>query len=114
LRETAAPQPDALPHDIVASARRLWGEGRQRAALALLYRAAVEAMAARTDANLPPGATEAQCLRAARALRDEADRDAFARIVRTWQQAAYAQRLPDDAGFERVLAHGAQRFGWAA
>ena len=112
VQETAAPHLDALPHDIVSAARRLWSEGRPRAALALLYRASVEAMAARTDATLPPGATEAECLRASRRLRDAEDRGAFAEVVRTWQLAAYAQRLPDQAGFEGLLARGAQRFGW--
>jgi hypothetical protein len=114
VQETAAPHLDALPHDIAAAARRLWSAGRPRAALALLYRASVEAMAARTDATLPPGATEAECLRASRRLRDAEDRGVFAEVVRTWQLAAYAQRLPDQAGFEGLLARGAQRFGWAA
>lgn len=114
VRESAAPHQDALPHDIVATARRYWSEGRQRAALALLYRASVETMVARTEATLPPGATEAECLRASRKLRDADDRGTFADVVRTWQLAAYAQRLPDQAGFETLLARGAQRFGWAA
>lgn len=114
VQEAAAPHHDALPADIAAAARTLWAGGRPRAALALLYRASVEAMATRTGAELPPGATEAQCLRAARALRDGEDRSAFADVVRTWQLAAYAQRLPDTAGFEALLLRGGRRFGWAA
>lgn len=114
VQEAAAPHHEALPDDIAAAARKLWQEGRPRAALALLYRASVEAMAARIDAVLPPGATEAQCLRASRRLADAEDRSAFAEVVRTWQLAAYAQRLPDAEGFERVLSRGGQRFGWAS
>ena len=114
VHESEAPHQDALPHDIAAAARRLWSEGKPRAALALLYRASVEAMAKRIDATLPPGATEAQCLRASRRLPDADDRSAFADIVRTWQHAAYAQRLPDADAFERLLARGGQRFGWSA
>ena len=106
--------PDALPEDVAAAARQLWSDGRKRRALALLYRASVDGMVARTGAVLVPGATEAQCLRAARALRDEDDRDAFARMVRVWQYAAYAERLPDDGGFEDLLARLGGRFGWAA
>jgi len=106
--------PDAIPADVAGAARRLWAEGRKRRALALLYRASVAGMVARTGAVLVPGATEAQCLRAARALRDEADRDAFGRMVRVWQYAAYAERLPDDDGFEDLLAGIGGRFGWAA
>ena len=105
--------PDALPHDVAAAARLLWSEGRKRRALALLYRASVAGMVARTGAVLVPGATEAQCLRAARALRDEADRDAFGRMVRVWQYAAYAERLPDDDAFEDLLGGLGGRFGWS-
>lgn len=105
--------PDALPKNVAAAARELWMEGRKRGALALLYRASVAGMVARTGAVLVPGATEAQCLRAARALRDEADRDAFARVVRVWQYAAYAERLPDDDAFEALLGGLGGRFGWA-
>ena len=106
--------PDAIPDDVAGAARQLWAEGRKRRALALLYRASVAGMVARTGAVLVPGATEAQCLRAARGLRDEVDRDAFGRMVRVWQYAAYAQRLPDDDAFEDLLAGLGGRFGWAA
>lgn len=105
---------EALPRDIVASVRRLWQQGRQRHALALLYRASVEAMVARTGAVLVPGATEADCLRAARALPEREDREAFGGMVRVWQYAAYAQHLPDAEGFEALLQRLALRFGWAA
>ena len=105
---------DALPDDIAGTARQLWQDGRKRRALALLYRASVAGMVARTGAVLVPGATEAECLRAARALRDQADRDAFGRMVRVWQYAAYAERLPDDGEFEGLLAGLGGRFGWAA
>ncbi|MGN7726925.1 DUF4129 domain-containing protein [Luteimonas sp. 22616] len=105
--------PDVLPEDIVAAARRLWREGRPRRALALLYRASVEAMAVRAAVTLVPGATESECLRASRRMPDPQDRDAFARVVRVWQYAAYAQRLPDEGAFDGLLDTLAQRFGWA-
>lgn len=108
------PAPDALPADVPAAARALWREGRVRRALALVYRASVHSMARRTGATLVPGATEAECLRAARALVDAEDRDAFAQAVRVWQHAAYAQRLPSQAEFDTLLARLSQRFGWAA
>ncbi|MFT3763865.1 MAG: DUF4129 domain-containing protein [Pseudoxanthomonas sp.] len=109
--ETLQP-PELLPPDIAASARRLWREGRPRHALALLYRASVEGMAAHAQVALPPGATEAQCLRAARRLNDEDERELFARMVRTWQYAAYARRLPGEDEFEGLLGRLQQRYGW--
>lgn len=110
----AMPAAGALPADVPAAARALWNDGRFRRALALVYRASVESMAARTGASLVPGATEAECLRAARALREPADRDAFAQAVRVWQYAAYAERLPARDEFEALLGRLSQRFGWPA
>ncbi|TZF84368.1 DUF4129 domain-containing protein [Cognatilysobacter lacus] len=102
-----------LPDDIVATARRLWRDGQRRDALALVYRAAVESMLKTTGRVLPPGATEAQCLRAAQAL-PEAPRRAFARIVRLWQYAAWAEQMPPEAEFDAALDEAAMRFGWRA
>ena len=112
--ETAPIETQALPPDVAAAARALWARGLARRALALLYRASVESMLARTGATLVPGATEADCLRASRALGAAEDREAFARVVRTWQYAAYADRLPAPDEFESVLSLASARFGWAA
>ena len=71
-------------------------------------------MAKRIDATLPPGATEAQCLRASRRLPDAEDRSAFADIVRTWQHAAYAQQLPAAEEFDDLVSTLQQRYQWAA
>ncbi|WP_334179095.1 DUF4129 domain-containing protein [Pseudoxanthomonas sp.] len=104
--------PDVLPDDIATVARRLWREGRPRHALALLYRASVDSMSQRVDIVLPPGATEAECLRASRRLPQLEDRRAFADIVRTWQYAAYAERLPVDETFDALVGELQLRFGW--
>ncbi|KRA17213.1 hypothetical protein [Lysobacter sp. Root604] len=105
---------EPLPDDIPTAARRLWQSGRQRDALALLYRASVEAMVARAQVVLVPGATEAECLRASRKMPLAEDREVFASAVRTWQYAAYAQRLPALDEFDALLRTLSQRFGWAA
>ncbi|MBB4128372.1 hypothetical protein GGR77_003699 [Xanthomonas translucens] len=105
---------EPLPDDVATIARRLWREGRQRDALALLYRASVATVCERADLTLPPGATEAQCLRASRRLPNEADRSLFARMVRTWQYAAYAGRLPDDDAFAGLLDELQQQYRWRA
>lgn len=106
--------PELLPDNVPAAARRLWREGKPRHALALLYRASVESMSARANTVLPPGATEAECLRASRRMPDADDRSLFARMVRVWQYAAYAQRLPAEDEFETLLGQLQQRYGWAA
>jgi hypothetical protein len=114
LRLSDLAEPDLpLPDDVPAVVRRLWREGRQREALALLYRASVEAMVVRTGATLVPGATESECLRASRKLARTEDRDAFAQAVRTWQYAAYAQRFPAGDELESLIDELARRFAWA-
>ncbi len=105
---------EPLPPDIATVARRLWAQGQPRRALALLYRASVEAMTARIDAHPPPGATEADCLRLSRRLPEAEDREVFQRMVRIWQYAAYGQRLPDADDFETLVQTLAERFRWAA
>nr|WP_295375099.1 DUF4129 domain-containing protein [Pseudoxanthomonas sp.] len=106
--------PDVLPDDVAAVARRLWREGRARDALALVYRAGVQAMGRRAQVELPPGATEAECLRLSRRMAQAEDRQLFARVVRVWQYAAYAQRLPEEAEFESLLGQMQARGGWLA
>ncbi len=105
---------EPLPPDIATVARRLWAQGQPRRALALLYRASVEAMAARIDAHLPPGATEAECLRASRRMPVAEDREAFQRVVRVWQYAAYGHSLPESSDFETLLDLLARRFRWTS
>jgi hypothetical protein len=111
-RAAAAPPPlelhaqqtsERLPQDIPAAVHALLGKGQVRAALALLYRAAVGRLIEQLGAPLPPGATEADCLRQVKRLHNIAYRDLFARIVRCWQTAAYAQRLPAAADVEALL-----------
>jgi len=97
--ETAA----VIPADIPAAVRSLWERGRAREALSLLYRAAVMRLADRLGTPLPPGATEADCLRHARKLGADAYVPLFGRIVRCWQAAAYAQRLPAAQDVEALL-----------
>lgn len=114
VRSAALAEPEPLPDDIPTAIRRLWRGGRHRDALALMYRAAVESMAQRAQVTLVPGATEAQCLRASRQLPLAEDRDAFARAVRVWQYAAYAETLPAAEDFDELVGTLSQRFGWAA
>ncbi|HEV8695851.1 MAG TPA: DUF4129 domain-containing protein, partial [Lysobacter sp.] len=100
VQRDVVPEDAPLPDDIPSTARRLWRGGYERDALALIYRASVEAMTNRAHVVLVPGATEAHTLRASRQMPQAEDRDAFARTVRTWQIAAYAHGLPATDEFE--------------
>ncbi|WP_295571617.1 DUF4129 domain-containing protein [uncultured Stenotrophomonas sp.] len=106
--------PAVLPPDVATQARLLWDQGRPRQALALLYRASVRTVGERSGIALPPGATEAQCLRASRRMPETADRDLFARIVRMWQYAAYGGRLPSRSDFDALADTLRQQYRWQA
>jgi len=93
---------EPLPADVPAAARALWEEGEPRRALALLYRGGVLRMQELTGHELPHGATEAECLREAARLPAAAG-ETLRRVVRTWQYAAYAHRLPETAAFGQLL-----------
>ncbi|WP_395793640.1 DUF4129 domain-containing protein [Aquimonas sp.] len=101
--EAGAVAPTVLPDDIPAAVRRLWNSGQPRAALALLYAAGVQRVVERTGEPLPPGSTEADCLRRGRRLGNSGFGALFPRIVRSWQAAAYADRLPGQAELEALL-----------
>jgi len=113
IQHEVLPEEAPLPDDVPTAARRLWQSGRPRDALALLYRASVEAMTRRAHVVLVPGATEAHTLRASRQLPAAEDRELFARVVKVWQIAAYAHGLPSSEEFEELLAQLSQRFFWA-
>ncbi|HEL3181860.1 TPA: DUF4129 domain-containing protein, partial [Stenotrophomonas maltophilia] len=112
--EEAVELPAVLPPDVATQAGLLWDQGRPRQALALLYRASVRTVGERSGIALPPGATEAQCLRASRRMPEAADRDLFARIVRMWQYAAYGGRLPSRSDFDALADTLRQQYGWQA
>lgn len=103
-----------LPDDVRTAVRALWLKGQARAALALFYRASVQSVVELTGKPLPPGATEAECLRLARGLPAGAARDVFPKVVRVWQLAAYAQRLPEHEAFEGLLERASAAFGWTS
>lgn len=104
--------PDTLPDGIAERARQLWQQGHGRQAMALLYRGSVAALDRLGQQPLPAGATEAQCLRAARRLPEASQRELFSDTVRSWQQAAWAGQLPSEAGFEQLLQRLRQQPGW--
>jgi hypothetical protein len=105
---TELPVAAPLPDDLAGATRMLWRSGKRREALALLYRGCVEQVAAASHSGVPDDATEAECLRRARALDNEEQRQRAVAIVRAWQYAAYADRFPSDHEVDALL------IGWPA
>ncbi|MFC5743816.1 DUF4129 domain-containing protein [Dyella tabacisoli] len=98
----------AMPDDLAGATRAMWQAGQRREALALLYRGSMDQVAAAQNKPLPVDATEADCLRRARALDDTQHSQRVVAIVRTWQHAAYADRFPSDSDIDALLT------GWPA
>lgn len=105
---TELPMAAALPDDLASATHALWRGGKRREALALLYRGCVKQVAVASHGGIPDDATEAECLRRARALDNEEHRQRAVAIVRTWQYAAYADRFPSDNEVDVLLS------GWPA
>ena len=92
-----------LPADLAGAIRTLWRAQHQREALALLYRGCVEQTTRLLQLPMSIDATEADWLRQATTMADQARAQRVVAIVRTWQFAAYAGRYPDDAVVESLL-----------
>ena len=100
---------DTLPSNLSSVVRQLWAQ-QPRAALALLYRGSVQKLADRLGTPFPPGATEAECVRRSRRLAQPESELSFQQVVRAWQAAAYAHRLPNADEFEILLNEWSMRW----
>jgi hypothetical protein len=89
-------RPEALPEDITAAASTLWQAGRQRDALALLYRAALHRLGHEFAFTVPASGTEQECRRLVDRQVGGTRAAAFARLVACWTRCAWAHQLPPD------------------
>ncbi|MEZ6020759.1 MAG: DUF4129 domain-containing protein [Planctomycetota bacterium] len=93
----------SLPADPLTFAGRLWADGEHRAALSLLYRAALVLLRDRHGLELESGDTETSALRKAGRLGGDPAAPWFAVLTGSWQAIAYADRTPEQAEFEQLL-----------
>jgi len=89
--------PEKLPPDVGAAAAALAREGKLREALALLYRGALSELVHKRGVQLLASHTEGEAVRLARI-------PYFGVLVDTWQQCAYARRMPQAADVERLAS----------
>lgn len=82
----------------------LWRQGQRRDALALAYRGTVALTGEGLGQPLPPGCTEAECLRALGGWPDPGAARVLAGLVRCWRNAAYGDRWPADDDLAALLA----------
>ncbi len=104
-------RPGSLPKDIAGAALALWRAGDRRAAMSLLYRGALARLVHERGLEVPPGATEGDCLHAAEPVLDAEGRGYFRALTLAWQALAYAH---EDSVEGEALCEGWRRhFGGA-
>lgn len=111
-------RPESLPDDIAAAAHAFLRQGNVRAAVGLLYRAALVALIQDGRVEIARGDTEGECVSAvAYHYRDSATGMAraayFARLVALWQRVAYAKDIVARAEIEPVIDGWAGHFSLA-
>jgi hypothetical protein len=86
---------DELKTDVEVRLRELIAAGSLRAALALLYRASLAQLMQGYALEIPPSATELECLTLVADAGPTQDTVLLCRLTRTWQRLAYGHRSPD-------------------
>ena len=87
--------PESLPDDIIATAKKLWAEGRKKDALGLLYRGAISSMVSRDLVEIEESDTESECLRRLNG-KNLPEYPYFATLTNAWVSMAYAKEDPDE------------------
>lgn len=97
-------RPESLPDDIAAASRRLWEQGQHREALSLLYRGALMRLTRQDAIPIRDSHTEGDILRLAQTRLADSRQEWLTALTRTWQETAYAHRIPADDRVRALLA----------
>lgn len=95
-------RPEALPSDIGAAARGLWDAGRQRAALALLYRGLLSRLVHVHKVPIRDSTTEGDCLRLTADRVPGSPHEYATRLVQLWQLAVYGHADAPESTVHRL------------
>ena len=87
-------RPESLPEDIVAEARTLWENGKQREALSLLYRGALARLINNEKIKLENSYTEGDVLRHCSKQLTASKQSYLKALTSQWTLIAYAHRSP--------------------
>lgn len=89
-------EPENLPSNLLAEARKLWEAGQYQEALGLLYRGAISSLVTRQLVEIEESDTEMDCLRRVSSKGEAANASYFTILTNAWISQAYARRRPDD------------------
>lgn len=96
-------RPESLPSDIAASCRTLWQQGQHRAALSLLYRAALMHLTRHEQLAVHSSHTEGDILQLAKPHLSPQRLGWLTLLTHVWQQTAYAHRIPSNTQAEQLF-----------
>ena len=85
-------RPDSLPDDVGAAAWALWQAGQVKAALSLLYRAALSRLIHRHGVPIAASSTEGECLALAQGRIAQPAQRYLTQLVRAWEANTYGER----------------------
>ena len=100
--------PATLPDDPAQEALRLLDDGHHRAALSLLYRAALTLLLHHYQLDIPASATENESLLQVQQCRPEAEAALFQRLTHAWIRLAWGHLTPHPEEL-RTLCNGWQQ-----
>jgi hypothetical protein len=95
---------ETLPEDVPAAALALWEQGRQRAGLALVYRAALSRLMTVFGCEFAASDTEGDCARRARAQVPGEAAGYLESVTGAWVRLAYGHQAPGAEQFAELCA----------
>jgi hypothetical protein len=101
-------RPESLPPDVAAAARALLSRGDGRAALSLLFRAALVRLL-ELRVTLHSSDTEGDCERRVKKQQPNIA-GYFSELVSAWQMVAYAHRMPSNETIESLIVGWSRAF----
>lgn len=94
--------PESLPDDVPGAAAALSDRGDLRGALSLLYRGMLARFVREGRPDIPPGATEGECLALVESERQAPESRYFGSLTAQWMRLAYAHRSPKPETVRRL------------
>lgn len=101
---------ESLPDDVPSEVTTLWQAGKHREAIGLLYRATLSSLIHKFSFEFYDGYTEQECAQLVEAKKRGNLSDYVLRLTSTWQQLAYAHRLPADSKISDLCSEWPQYF----
>ena len=102
---------ESLPGDVAGAALDLFGQGRFRQGLGLLYRATLAELQRHDGMRLNAGDTEADVLRRARQQLSPPRTGCLENLTRLWRQQAYGHQPPSLANARMLVSQWREHFG---